>query len=183
MNQEERRKTILEYLKEKGVPVSGAELAKQCGVSRQIIVQDIASLRAAGHEIWPTCRGYLSQASKKRSRVFQVKHSDTEMEEELQVIVDNGGIVRDVYVEHEVYGRLRAELDLGSRREISRFLEEIQSGKSSPLKNITRGIHFHTVEAESEEILEQIGSELKERGYLIQEKEVYCQQDITQNGQ
>lgn len=172
MNQEERRKWILEYLRKKGVPVSGAELAKQCGVSRQIIVQDIASLRANGHEIWPTCRGYLSRGSAKSSRVFQVKHSDTEIEEELQVIVDNGGIVRDVYVEHEVYGCLRAELDLGSRREIGRFLDEIQSGKSSPLKNVTRGIHFHTVEAESEEILDQIERELKERGYLISEKKM-----------
>ena len=101
-----------------------------------------------------------------------MKHSDTEIEEELQVIVDNGGIVRDVYVEHEVYGCLRAELDLGSRREIGRFLDEIQSGKSSPLKNVTRGIHFHTVEAESEEILDQIERELKERGYLISEKKM-----------
>lgn len=170
MNQEERRKEILAWIRSSDAPVPGAALAKRCGVSRQVIVQDIAVLRAAGHNICSTYRGYLCQTAERVSRVYQVRHSDEEMEDELNTIVDNGGCVRDVFVEHEVYGRLYAKLNVNSRRKAAEFLEDIRSGKSSPLKNITSGMHFHTVEADGEETLDQIGRELEAKGYLIKEE-------------
>lgn len=170
MNQEERRKEILDRIRNSDGPVSGTALARWCGVSRQVIVQDIAVLRAAGHNICSTYRGYLCETPARVSRVFQVRHTDEEIGDELNTIVDNGGCVRDVFVEHEVYGKLYAKLNVSSRRKAAEFLEEIRSGKSSPLKNITSGLHFHTVEADCEETLDQIEKELDARGYLVQKK-------------
>ena len=82
--------------------------------------------------------------------------------------MDLGGIVRNVMVNHKVYGHLEAELNITSRRKAAEFMEEIRSGKSSPLKNITSGYHYHTVEADSEETLNLIENMLKEKGYLVE---------------
>lgn len=103
------------------------------------------------------------------SRVFHVAHSDAQIEEELNCIVDLGGCVKDVYVIHEVYGRIRGELEISSRRQVKNFLENIKNGVSSPLKNVTGGSHYHTVEAESEEILDEIARELKKRNMLLED--------------
>ena len=100
--------------------------------------------------------------------MFKVRHTDQQIEDELNLIVDNGGIVLDVFVDHEVYGKIRADLNVSSRRKVAEFLQEIHAGKSSPLKNITSGIHFHTVRADSEETLEHIRQELEARGYLME---------------
>ena len=145
--------------------MSGALLAGKCEVSRQVIVQDIAALREEGYGIISTNRGYLLQVQ----RVFQVCHSDQQIEDELKLIVDLGGIVVDVFVRHEVYGRIWAELNVNSPRRAETFCREIREGKSSPLKNITSGVHFHTVSAASEETLDQIRQALAERGYLMEE--------------
>lgn len=165
MGQEKRRKEILEYIRESQKPVSGSLLAEKCGVSRQVIVQDIGALREEGYGIISTNRGYRIQVQK----VFQVCHSDRQIEDELNLIADLGGVTVDVFVQHEVYGRIRAELNIGSRRKAEAFCREIREGKSSPLKNITSGVHFHTVSAPSEETLENIRQALSDRGYLIKE--------------
>ena len=49
------------------------------------------------------------------------------------------------------------------------FMENIRLGKSSPLKNITSNYHYHTVEAENEEILDSVEEVLREKGYLVEE--------------
>lgn len=165
MGQEKRRRELLEMIRASRKPLSGALLAGKCGVSRQVIVQDIAALREEGYGIISTNRGYLLQLQ----RVFQVCHSDQQIEDELKLIVDLGGIVVDVFVQHEVYGRIWAELNVNSPRKAETFCREIREGKSSPLKNITSGVHFHTVSAVSEETLDQIRQALAERGYLIEE--------------
>lgn len=167
MTGEERRNEILKEIKNSTVPVSGGKLAKQYEVSRQVIVQDIALLRAAGCDILSTNRGYYIRQTKKAARVFKVSHTDKEMEDELNTIVDLGGRVADVFINHKVYGRIRAELNITSRRQIAEFLETIHSGKSSPLKNITSNYHYHTIEADSEKTLELIEKVLKEKHYLI----------------
>ena len=46
MEGDERRQFILKLLAGSESPLSGTEIAGKCGVSRQIIVQDIALLRA-----------------------------------------------------------------------------------------------------------------------------------------
>ena len=93
-------------------------------------------------------------------------HPDDEVEEELSTIVDAGGHVRDVFVYHKVYGVLRADMNIKSRRDIKNYLEEISSGKSSLLKNVTSGYHYHTILADSEEILDAIQEELQQKGFL-----------------
>ena len=165
-NGEERRKKILNILSSAKSPVAGVKLAKDLDVSRQVIVQDIALLRANGTAIFSTNRGYLIQESKEFSRVLKVVHSDDEVEEELSTIVDAGGHVRDVFVYHKVYGVLRADMNIKSRRDIKNYLEEISSGKSSLLKNVTSGYHYHTILADSEEILDAIQEELQQKGFL-----------------
>lgn len=173
MSGEERRAELLKLIGSSGRPLSGAALAERFHVSRQVIVQDIALLRAAHYEILSTNRGYLLSGSKRPLRVFRVAHTDAQMQDELYTIVDCGGTVRDVFVEHEVYGELHAELNLCSRMQADRFLEGISRGESQPLKNITSGIHFHTVEAESETVLEAVGDALKRKGYLLPDPQIH----------
>ena len=166
MNGQERRKKILQTLTENKKPVSGASLAKMMQVSRQIIVQDIALLRQAGTVILSTNQGYLLQERWNASRVFKTIHSDSEVEEELAMIVDHGGKIKDVFVYHRVYGVVRGDMNISSRLDAHRFVTDISLGKSSLLKNITAGYHYHTVLAEDEETLDIIQEKLSERGFL-----------------
>ena len=108
-------------------------------------MQDVALLRANGKNIFSTNRGYLIQEDEETTRVFKVQHEDDEVEKELTTIVDLGGTVEDVFVYHKVYGVLRAEMNIKSRMDIRNYMEEIRSGKSSLLKNVTSGYHYHTV--------------------------------------
>lgn len=166
MNGEQRRDKIIQLLRDKKTPVAGTELAKEFSVSRQVIVQDIALLRANGADIFSTNRGYLLQDEAKASRVFKVRHEDNEVEKELTCIVDLGGEIRDVFVYHKAYGVLRADMHIKSRMDIRRYVNDIASGKSSLLKNVTSGYHYHTILADSEEILDMIQEKLKEYGFL-----------------
>ena len=168
MNGEERRKKIIDLLRQTNTPLSGTQLAKQVGVSRQVIVQDIALLRANAKQIVSTTQGYLLTESAVASRVFKVIHTDEEVEEELSLIVDCGGTVEDVFVSHKIYDVVKGSMNIRSRLDIRRFMDSLASGKSSLLKNVTGGYHYHTVTAESEEILDYIHDALKERGFLAQ---------------
>ena len=129
-------------------------------------MQDVALLRANGKNIFSTNRGYLIQEDEETTRVFKVQHEDDEVEKELTTIVDLGGTVEDVFVYHKVYGVLRAEMNIKSRMDIRNYMEEIRSGKSSLLKNVTSGYHYHLVEAASEERLDLIEEQLKKAGFL-----------------
>ena len=131
MKGEARRKQLLNILSSSNNPVSGGTLAKELNVSRQIIVQDISLLRANGATIFSTNKGYLLQEDRKYSRVFKVYHTDDQVEEELSTIVDAGGQIRDVFVYHKVYGVLKADMGIKSRRDIRAYMEEISTGKSS----------------------------------------------------
>lgn len=171
MTGEKRRLEILKRIKEAKQPVPGKMLADHYQVSRQVIVQDIALLRAAGHDIEATNRGYVIYGPQKYERIFCVAHKDEQIEDELNTIVDLGGRVKDVFVRHGVYGTIKADLSVKSRREVSVFLEEIRTGKSRPLKNLTAGLHYHTVEADAEEILELIEKALAQKGFLTGRQE------------
>ncbi len=168
MTGSDRRSAIVERIRNSDVPVSGKTLAAAFDVSRQVIVQDIALIRAAGYDIISTNRGYIINEPHLERRVFKVRHTDEQLEEELNAIVDLGGKVCDVIVNHRVYGRLEAELNITSRRKVAEFIADIKNGKSSPLKNITSDYHYHTVEADSEETLDLIGNMLREKGFLIE---------------
>lgn len=164
----ERRTYLLELIHGSDTPVSGTALAKQCKVSRQVIVQDVALLRTAGYDIQSTNRGYILKTPDCVSRVFKVKHTDEQLEEELNAIVDLGGYVANVSVNHRVYGHLEAELGIRSRKMVKAFLRDIESGVSSPLKNVTSGYHYHKVEADKEETLDEIEQVLRDKGFLVE---------------
>ena len=163
----ERRTKIVELIQNSEKPLSGTALAKQCDVSRQVIVQDIALIRASGYDIISTNRGYIIQEPLVRERVFKVNHTDEQLEEELYSIIDLGGTVVNVMVNHRVYGHMEAELRINSRRKVEAFMEEIRSGKSSPLKNITSNYHYHKVAADSEETLDLIEEALRQKHFLV----------------
>lgn len=168
MTGEQRRKQIIETIKESKTPVSGTALAKQMGVSRQIIVQDIALLRANHVNISSTNRGYVLEKIKEErvSRVFKVHHTSEDTETELNLFVDYGGYVKDVFVYHKVYDVIRVDMNLKSRMDVRRYLSEIASGKSGLLMNVTSGYHYHTILADSEDVLDLIQAELQEKGFL-----------------
>ena len=173
MSGEERRTAIIEILSQRTTPISGAELAKQLHVSRQIIVQDMALLRSANQTIISTHRGYLYPAGGEstHSRIFKCCHSDEQTEAELNCIVDQGGIVENVFVHHKVYGRMEAPLNIRSRRDVHAFLESIRSGKSTLLMNITSNYHYHKITASEPSILNAIEQELIKYNFLVPQKD------------
>ncbi len=165
MEGESRRKKIIELLKRDQAPISGSRLAAMMGVSRQVIVQDIALLRALDKNILSTNKGYILYdpyvEKTGARRTIAVYHTDDEMREELYAIVDCGGRVLDVVVEHDVYGQLTGDLILKSRQDVDEFIEKIQSSGSQSLMTLTGGHHFHTIEADTEEKLDLIERKLK----------------------
>ncbi len=169
MKAAERRKAIANLLLSEQEALSGSTLSERFGVSRQIIVQDIAVLKGLGYDILSTHNGYIMQRSPLKERVFKLHHTTEQTEDELDLIVDLGGTVVDVFVWHKVYGRVAAKLNIFSRLHVKQFIEGVRTGKSSELMNITGGYHYHTVLAESEAILDQIEKALKERGYIAPE--------------
>ena len=165
----ERRAEIIRRIGSSNGPISGTDLAAEYGVSRQVIVQDIALLRASGYQIISTNRGYLLVETERPRRVLKVSHTADQMEDELNTVVDLGGTVLNVFVWHKVYGKVTGDLDISSRRKVRDFLEGMRASRSAPLMNITSGYHYHTVEASDEETLDLIEQELNARGYLLPE--------------
>ena len=168
MNNKERREKIIQILREAHAPVSGSRLASMLSVSRQVIVTDIALLRTE-YPILATAQGYLLYNLQKPScrRTYAVRHTLEEIHDELHSIVALGGHVLDVIVEHDVYGQIRADLDLTTPTDVDRFCTLLQNSASGPLFPISAGIHMHTVEADSESILDRIENRLKEKGWLL----------------
>lgn len=163
-----RREELLKTLYEKQKPMSGESLAEKFDVTRQVIVQDIAILRASGKDIVSTNRGYYLN-EERTQKVFKVKHSDRDINKELNAIVDLGGRVKDVIVNHKVYGEIKKDLNCSSRRDVKIFIEKMKEEKSKPLDVLTGGVHYHTVLADNEEVIEEIEVVLKELGFLIEE--------------
>jgi len=171
VNGEKRREQIISILQSASNPIPGTELAKQLDVSRQVIVQDIALIRANKVDIFSTNRGYVISQGKECSRIFKVIHGDDEVEKELLAIVDLGGRLKDVFVYHKVYGVIKAAMDIRSRKDVKNYMLEIASGKSSLLKNVTSGYHYHTIVADDEETLDMIQQELGNLGFLAKLQE------------
>lgn len=169
MNAIERREEILRLITTAQGAVSGSTLSKKMAVSRQVIVQDIALLKASGYEILSTNKGYILTDSTPCTRTLKVYHTNEQTADELRTIVDIGGVVIDVFVWHRVYGKIEAKLNISSRRGIEQCVEGLESGKSVPLMNITSGYHYHTIKADSEETLDLIEKALAEKNYLAPE--------------
>ena len=168
---DKRRLIILDILQESLIPIKGGDLAEQLGVSRQVIVQDIALLRAQGEEIIATPQGYFitkDQENKKIKKIFPCVHDTYEtMTEELEIIVKRGGKVLDVSIEHPLYGEIKGNLMLESIDDVRNFVNNLKEKNAEPLSVLTKGVHLHTVEAKTEEILEKIRHDLKEAKLLL----------------
>ena len=170
MEANERRDKITGLLRQTRQPITGAALAKTFGVSRQVIVGDIAILRAAGIEIYATPQGYVVLPAAAPTAVrarLACRHDRERIAEELAVIIDNGGKVLDVSVEHPLYGEIKANLMLASRRDLTEYLQKSAESEAAPLSLVTGGVHLHTVEVPSEDVLSKIKTELKALGILL----------------
>lgn len=170
MDARARRLLLLDKLKMSSQPLTGTLLAKELGISRQVIVGDIAILRAGGENVYATPQGYIIPKITNQSSLLAALtccHEWDKLEEELAIIIDNGGKVLDVIVEHPVYGEMRANLMLSSRRELDEFLSNLKTSGAKPLSTITGGVHIHTIEVSSEEVLRKIEQQLKTCGILL----------------
>ena len=171
MHAEERRKQIMELLRQASQPVSASVLAGQLSVSRQIIVGDIALLRAGGAEILATPRGYCLQGIPAAGllRRVAVRHSADAMGAELNTMVDQGCTVVDVIVEHPLYGQLTGALQLSSRYDVAQFIARSRSSDALPLSRLTDGIHLHTLLCPSESAFQRVTVLLRDQGILLEE--------------
>lgn len=168
MNAVKRREQLAALLTGASGALSGSALAKELGVSRQVIVGDIAVLRGEGFNIISTTKGYVLADSLVCSRVLKLQHSDEDVKTELETVINAGGSVKNVFVNHKMYGRLSAPMNIATHRQIADYLDDIRYGKSAPLKNVTSGYHYHTVLAESEAVLDEIEKQLRQLGFVVE---------------
>nr|WP_314278664.1 transcription repressor NadR [uncultured Peptostreptococcus sp.] len=166
----DRRQEILGLLKTNKKPISASDMATKFGVTRQVIVADIAILRASNVDILSTNRGYILNSNNptRPRRVFKVSHDMNRTEEELNIIVDAGGKILDVIVDHPIYGEIRADLNISNRRQVTVFMDKLVVDGGKPLSFLSEGkIHLHTVEASCEDDLDYIGRLLDQEGFLL----------------
>lgn len=169
MNSKERRDHIKNLLIKSSIPEKGSILAQSLGVTRQIIVKDIAILRAEGVKIIATPEGYLVPSENKNGikKVLAVYHDKNQMYDELETIVKNGGIIHDVIVEHPVYGEIKGMLMIKNLYDLESFIKKFNDYSAEPLSKLTKGVHIHTIEAENQDIMDRIIRELKNKKYLV----------------
>ena len=165
MRAEERRQAILEHLRQSSRPVSAGLLAERFSVSRQVVVGDVALLRASGADISATPRGYvILKADRGLIRRVACRHDGRGMEAELCAVVDQGCSVLDVIVDHPVYGQLTGPLQLSSRYDVGQFLSRCAGAR--PLSDLTGGIHLHTLSCPDEDAFRRTRESLAALGVL-----------------
>lgn len=170
MTTAQRREKIMELLRETDIPMSATTIAGLFSVSRQIIVGDIALLRAGGAQITATPRGYvLDQTADSGMLEISIvcNHADEQVADELYTVVDLGGTLIDVIVQHSVYGQICAPLYVASRFDVDTFLLKLQTSGSKPLCDLTDGIHLHRLRCPSAEVQQRVLAALEEKGYLL----------------
>lgn len=166
----DRKAAIIEAIRTSETPVSASALARKLHVSRQIIVGDIALIRASGTQIIATPRGYVWERSNAGSeRKIAVLHAPQQMREELYTIVDQGAEVVDVIVEHPTYGQLVGQLQLSSRYDVDQFIDRMQGNE--PLSQLTHGVHLHTIRCRDAAVFERVENALRKKGLLYEEAE------------
>lgn len=168
---EERRAFLLDLLKTEGKPITGTEFAKKANVSRQVIVNDIALLKARNEPIVATSQGYLYFCQQENVQNFERQiaayHSAEQTEDELNTLVDAGITVKNVTIEHPVYGEITANIMVKNRFDVQQFMKKLEDTNASPLMALTAGAHLHTIAAPTEAQLDLAVNLLKEKGYLL----------------
>lgn len=178
----DRKQALLQLLKEAPKALNGQSLAEHFHVTRQVIVQDIAILRADGAPILSTNRGYIYKQIDTNPyvhKLFKVKHEIEEIGQELLAIVDNGGHVQNTLIDHPVYGEIETLLKLSCRRDVQHFLEQVEHSDFRPLSELTDGIHYHLVEAETQQDLHYIEEALDQLGYLVKDQKIFFSQSSS----
>ncbi|WP_077325187.1 transcription repressor NadR [Virgibacillus siamensis] len=169
---EERRNMILTWLKDAEKPLSGKILAEKTNVSRQVIVQDVSLLKAKGEPIVATARGYVyfteNGQTAKFTRTIVVNHRLEDTALELNTLVDHGVKVKNVMVEHPIYGDLTGSLMIKSRMDVDAFLHKLKQTEASLLSRLTDGVHLHAIEADTEEQLDKACQVLRVEGILLE---------------
>jgi len=169
LDAQDRRNAIARTLEQATAPISASALAGQFSVSRQVVVGDIALLRAAGADITATPRGYLiPRSSPGLRRTLATRHAADQMEAELNAMVDHGCTVLDVTVEHPIYGQLTGPLNLSNRYEVGQFIRRCREEAATPLSLLTEGIHLHTVLCPDEAALARAQDALRRLGVLLE---------------
>ena len=168
MSLTDRQKKIISILRVSHEPVSGSEMSKRLGVSRQIIVQDIRGLKNEGYDILSTPRGYALSTPGSVPAVFKVWHKEKDTKKELNLMVDLGARVVDVFIYHRVYGEMHAKLEIQSRKDVDDFCRNIESGMSAPLSSATAGYHYHTIVTKDQETMDMLENTLREHGFLAE---------------
>lgn len=169
MTASKRRESIVELLLMEKAPIKGVDLATKFNVTRQIIVKDIAILRAKGNNIIATPDGYMfndDNGSRVRS-IIAVNHDKDEMIKELEIVIKYGGIIEDVIVEHPIYGEIKGLLMIKNLNDLNRFKKSFDLSESTPLSSLTNGVHLHTISVDTKENMEFIKNELKENGLIL----------------
>lgn len=167
MTAPERRSAVYQALSA-DVPLSASVLASRFGVTRQVIVGDIALLRAEGRSVTATPRGYLIPRQEGLIRTIATVHDGAHTRDELNAMVDCGCTVLDVVVEHPVYGQLTAPLSISSRYDVGQFIEKMTSLGATPLSALTEGVHLHTLSCPDEKVYEHLKDTLREMGMLFE---------------
>lgn len=171
MKAEQRRQEVLAILEDQEEPISASQLAKTMQVSRQVIVGDVALLRASQNDIISTPKGYLMRKSL-YSNAFTARlvcqHTEAQTFEELSIIVANGGIVSTVEVEHPIYGMLTAPFNIRSQEDIVDFIKKVKKSQAELLSSLTNGLHSHLISCKDQASFEKIKKDLLEAGILYQ---------------
>lgn len=169
---EERRNLLLQLLKDSSQPITGSDLALRTKVSRQVIVGDITLLKAKNEPIIATSQGYMylkpSSPEPLYEKTIACIHSPEQTEDELNILVDHGVTVKDVRIEHPVYGDLTASIMVANRLEVKQFMSKVNATKAAYLSELTEGIHLHTIKASNEQKLVAAEEALRNKGYLIE---------------
>ena len=159
MTANERREEIIKNLVKEKKAITGSELASYFNVTRQVI----------GKNIIATPDGYMinDNSDNRVKSVIAVNHTEDEMESELEIVVKYGGIIEDVIVEHPLYGEIKGILKIKNLNDLNKFTGYFEKVEAKPLSALTNGIHLHTISADSEENMNLIKMELKEKGFIL----------------
>lgn len=171
MSSARRQELIINSLKESSRPITGSEFSSKTNVSRQVIVQDVSILKAKNEPIIATSQGYIylkkDADEDVKLQIIAVKHTPEQTRTELNIIVDHGVTVKDVKVEHAVYGDLTASVLVSNRTEVNQFVKKIEEKNATYLLSLTDGIHLHTLAADSLDKIEAACKDLSLAGILL----------------
>lgn len=170
MDANSRRESIYDLLNRSEKPIKGIDMAEQFGVTRQVIVKDMAILKSKFDNIISTSEGYfiLKPDNRIKKRII-VSHDENEILSELKTIIKYGAYIEDIIIEHPIYGEIRANLYLKSLNDLNKFMDGFEKSQAKPLSTLTEGMHMHTISVENTEDYELILKELEEKGFLIKE--------------